>query len=155
MGEQNFSWKVVAAARCCSVHFDKETNIQLLQPRGMDAHKDSLSITANPGLAVSSSIFPVGVLMSLLRFYPASSREVKSPPFLCSQNHQHRLHRFTSHQSVTDEWGKKSKHIHPWASEKCDAGDKGNKYCDPPEPFKLSFEAKPESLHSDSSRRRV
>lgn len=80
MGEQNFSWKVVAAARGCSVHFDKETNIQLyLQPRRMDAHKDSLSITGNPGPAVSSSIFPVGVMMSLLRFYPASSWEVKSP----------------------------------------------------------------------------
>lgn len=81
MGEQNFSWKVVAAARCCSVHFHKEKNIQLyLQPRGMDEHKDSLSITANPGPAVSSSIFLEGVLMSLLRFYPASSWEVKSPP---------------------------------------------------------------------------
>lgn len=50
MGEQNFSWKVVSAARCSSVHFDKKTKIQLyLQQGGMDAHKDSLSITGNPG----------------------------------------------------------------------------------------------------------
>lgn len=54
MGEQNFSWKVVAAASCCSVHFDNEkkkkklTQIQLLQPRRMEVHEDGICITATP-----------------------------------------------------------------------------------------------------------
>lgn len=75
-------------------------------------------------------------------------------PFLCSYNPTSIVSLDSAVVTVNKE-KKKSKHIHQWATEQCDAADKWNKYCDLSEPFKLSFEAKTESVHSDSSRRWV
>lgn len=57
-------------------------------------------------LLFNLSCLGVDVFAALL---PSKQWGSQITPFLHSQTHQHCLHRSTSHQSVTDEWGKKKK----------------------------------------------